>query len=215
MPNLLARGHAGRLAGRAAIAWTVLLASAGMALAQDDHGAAEAHGAAEHGSGGLPQLDPTTFAPQLVWLAITFAVLYFLMTKVALPKVGQVLEERQERITADLEKAQAARDEATGVTTAYEKALAEARQEAQALIAAAAADISKVQSERQSQYAADLATKTKAAEERILAAKEQALANVRAVAVEIVQQTAEKLAGVKVDEAEAEAAVAGLSKGRA
>jgi F-type H+-transporting ATPase subunit b len=215
MPNLLARGHAGRLAGRAAAAWTILLASAGTALAQDDHGAADSHAAAEHGSGGLPQLDPTTFAPQLVWLAITFAVLYFLMTKVALPKVGQVLEERQERITADLEKAQAARDEATGVTAAYEQSLSEARQEAQSLVAAAAAEISQAQSQRQSQFATDLSTRTKAAEERILAAKEQALANVRAVAVEIVQQTAEKLAGVRIDEAEAQAAVAGLSKGRA
>lgn len=215
MPNLLARGHAGGLAGRAAIAWTVLLASAGMALAQVDHGAADAHGAAEHGSAGLPQLDTSTFAPQLVWLAITFAVLYFLMTKVALPKVGQVLEERQERITADLEKAQAARDEAASVTAAYEQALAEARQEAQSLIAAASAEVAKAQSERQAQYAADLAARTKAAEERIQAAKEQALANVRAVAVEIVQHTAEKLAGVKVDGTEAETAVASLSKGRA
>lgn len=216
MPNLLARLRAGGVAGRAAAAWTILLASAGSAMAQADHGAADASGAAaEHGGGGLPQLDPTTFAPQLVWLAITFAVLYLLMSKVALPKVGQVIEERQERITTDLDRAQVLRDEANGVMEAYEQALSDARAQAQAVIAEAAAEIARTQSERQAAFTTEAATKVKAAEERIAAAKEQALANVRAVASEIAQQTAEKLAGVKVDTSEADAAVGSVIKERA
>lgn len=208
MPNLLARARAGRLAGRAAFAWTLILASTGSVLAQAEHAAVDAHGGAgDHSGAGLPQLDPATFAPQLVWLAITFAALYFLMTKVALPRVGQVLEERQERITADLDRAQAMRDEADTVMAAYEAALADARAQAQALMAETSAAVAGIQSERQNAFADDIAAKTRAAEERIAAAKERALAGVRSVATEIAQAAAERLGGIKVTAEEADAAV--------
>ena len=96
------------LAGRVGLAWTMLVVTAGGALAQSDHGAAhggDAAQGAEHASGGLPQLNPDFFSPQLIWLGISFITLYYLMSKVALPKVAEVLEERQERITNDLDRA--------------------------------------------------------------------------------------------------------------
>ena len=49
-------------------------------------------------SGGLPQLNPADFAPQLIWLAITFTVLYFILARVALPRIGEVIEERRDRV---------------------------------------------------------------------------------------------------------------------
>ena len=172
-----------------------------------------AHGA-EHGSGGLPQLDPTVFAPQLIWLAISFIALYFLMAKVALPKVAEVLEERQERITNDLDRASALREESAGVMEGYEKALTDARAHAQSVMAATTADIASASSGRQAQFNADLAAKTRAAEERINAAKETALTSVRSVAAEIAQQTAEKLGGIKVDAARADTAVGAVMQER-
>jgi F-type H+-transporting ATPase subunit b len=194
----------------------MLVVTAGGALAQD-HGAAPgadaAHGA-EHGSGGLPQLDPTYFSPQLVWLGISFLTLYYLMSKVALPKVAEVLEERQERITNDLDRAGVLRQESAGVMAGYEKALADARAHAQSVMAATAADISSVSAGRQAQFNTDLAAKTRATEERINEAKETALASVRSVASEIAQQTAEKLAGIKVDAASADAAVGAVMQER-
>ncbi|UEM21875.1 ATPase [Skermanella mucosa] len=221
MPKFLARLRAGRLAGRAGLAWTMLVVTAGGALAQADHGAAgdAAHGAdmahgAEHASGGLPQLDPTVFAPQLIWLAISFIALYFLMAKVALPKVAEVLEERQERITNDLDRASALREESAGVMEGYEKALTDARAHAQSVMAATTADIASASSGRQAQFNADLAAKTRAAEERINAAKETALTSVRSVAVEIAQQAAEKLGGIKVDAARADTAVGAVMQER-
>ena len=78
----------------------------------------------------MPQLDPNVFSPQLVWLAISFAILYFLMAKVALPRVGRVLEERQERIEDNLETAEELKKQADTQAEAHEKALSGAREQA-------------------------------------------------------------------------------------
>ncbi|WP_207486013.1 F0F1 ATP synthase subunit B family protein [Arenibaculum pallidiluteum] len=207
MPTPQPRFRAGRLTGLAAAAGTALTLWAGAALAADPV-------EGEH-AGGLPQLDPSTFPPQLVWLAISFAALYLLMSKVALPKVGEIVEQRQDRITSDLEKAQSMRDEAGSVISSYEKAIADARAQAQAAMAKASTEISQSQSARQSAFAADAAVKAKAAEERIAAARDQAVTNVRSVAVEVVQAAAERVAGVRVDASEADAAVGASMVGRA
>jgi len=166
--------------------------------------------AAEGGGGGLPQLNPATFPPQLVWLAIIFATLYWLMARKALPRVGEVLQERQDRITDDLEKAQALRDESNAVMQAYERAVAEARANAQQVVNGAAAEVAKITADRQAALQADLAARTRAAEERILAAKNQALANIRNVAAEVASDIARRVAGVETDPAQAEAAVANV-----
>jgi F-type H+-transporting ATPase subunit b len=218
MPKFLARSRISGLAGRVGLAWTMLVVTAGGALAQPDHGAAHGGDAAaqgaEHASGGLPQLNPDFFSPQLIWLGISFITLYFLMAKVALPKVAEVLEERQERITNDLDRAGELRKDSAGVMAGYEKALADARAHAQSVMAATAADISSVSAGRQTQFNTDLAAKTRASEERINQAKETALASVRSVAVEIAQQTAEKLAGITVDASTADAAVSAVMQER-
>ena len=75
----------------------------------------------------MPQLNPLDWAPQLIWLVITFGVLYLLMKRVALPKIGSVIEMRQGRIAGDLEAADKLRRETQEAIAAYEQALAEAK----------------------------------------------------------------------------------------
>ena len=86
----------------------------------------------EHGK-GFPPFDSSTFASQLLWLVITFVALYLLMSRVALPRVGAIIENRQKRIAGDLAEAQGMKDQSDAAIAAYEKALAEARGRAQAL----------------------------------------------------------------------------------
>jgi F-type H+-transporting ATPase subunit b len=88
--------------------------------------------AAEHGgkSGGLPQLNPADFSPQLIWLAITFVVLYFILAFVALPRIGEVIEERKDRVQRDLDAAERFKTETDAALAGYEKALSDARQRA-------------------------------------------------------------------------------------
>src|SRR5688572_10133029 len=78
-------------------------------------------------------LDAGTFVPQLVWLALTFGLLYVLLKRFALPRVGEVIEERRERIQRDFEKAENLKAETEQALANYEQALAEARTKANAI----------------------------------------------------------------------------------
>src|SRR5690242_16711020 len=112
----------------------------------------------------MPQLDLATFPPQLVWLAITFIVLYVLMARLGLPRVGGVIAARRARIDGDLEKASQMKAEAEAVIAAYEKALAEARSQAQQTMKETTDRLNADAAERQRQIAEKLAAETAGAE---------------------------------------------------
>jgi F-type H+-transporting ATPase subunit b len=156
----------------------------------------------------MPQLDPSTFPTQIFWLVICFAVLYFLMWKVALPRIGEVLQERQERIDDDLEKAEKLRNDAARVLEAYERTMAEGREKAQAILREAGERLAREAAERQRALAERLKRDSGEAERRIDAARREALANVRSVAAEAAQAAAAKLTGADIAPADAERAVA-------
>ena len=149
----------------------------------------------------MPQLDVSTFAPQLVWLAITFIVLYLLMSRLGLPRISGVIEARRKRIADDLARASEIKNQAEAAMAAYQRALAEARAGAQATVKESSERFAAEAAERQRQLAAALAEQTKAAEQEIAAAKERAFAEIRSVAVEVARSVTEKLTGTAADEA--------------
>lgn len=206
MPNLLATGRLGRLSVAAAGALTALAVTAGDVLA-----AVEAAHGGEHGGehkGGLPQLDPHNFPTQIFWLAICFAILYFLMSKRALPAVGKVLDQRQARIAADLTTAQTAKGNAEALLAKVEGAMTENRHKAQATVAEAVAAAEAKASARSAEVGAAIAERLRQSDARILAAKNEAIANVRSAAADLARDVAQKLAGVNLATDVAEAAVA-------
>ncbi|MDP3458317.1 MAG: ATPase, partial [Hyphomonas sp.] len=81
----------------------------------------------------FPAFDPTWFASQLFWLAITFGLLYYLMARVIVPRIGGILEDRSDRIVGDLAEASRLKEESERVIETYEAELAEARRKAQAI----------------------------------------------------------------------------------
>ncbi|MGA8468770.1 MAG: F0F1 ATP synthase subunit B', partial [Pseudolabrys sp.] len=83
--------------------------------------------------GTFPPFDSHTFASQLVWLVITFVLLYVVLAKVALPRVGGIIAERQKRIDDDLAQANSFKTQSDSAIAAYEKALADARNRAQSI----------------------------------------------------------------------------------
>ena len=82
----------------------------------------------------MPQLNPLDWAPQLIWLLLTFGILYLLMVFVALPRIGAVIDKRAAHIASDLASADKLRRETEEAIAAYEQALAEAKQKAHAII---------------------------------------------------------------------------------
>src|SRR5258708_22752999 len=147
----------------------------------------------------MPQLDYHTFLPQLVWLAISFVVLYILMTRLALRKVKGAIEGRRHRLDADLGRAAEAKQEAETALAAYQKTLAEARAAAQDTLRQTGERLAAEAAERQRQLAATLATQIEAAEARIAAGKEQALAGIRYGAAEVGSAAGGKLIGAMPD----------------
>jgi F-type H+-transporting ATPase subunit b len=157
--------------------------------------------------GAFPPFDSTTFASQLVWLAITFVVLYVLMAKVALPRVGGIIENRQKRIAGDIAEAGRLKAQSDAALTAYEQALAEARARAQAIAnetrdrQAAEAEKSRKALEEQ------LNVRLAESEKTIAATKQAAMANVRGIAADAAKAIVERLTGTAPADKAVDAAV--------
>jgi len=164
------------------------------------------------GGGGMPQLNPDSFASQIFWLALTFILFFLIAWRVALPKIGRVLEDRRERIDRDVSKAQDVRNEAEAVLAEYEKLSAEGRASAQVVLREAnevAAAEAAAEHEKLGRRLADDIAK---AERRIDEARKSALEGVGDVAAEIAQAAAAKLIGLDVSKSDADGAVSRAAK---
>ncbi len=163
-------------------------------------------------SSGMPQLKVEDFAPQLVWLVITFATFYVIMSKLALPRIGNVIEERRNRIATDLDKAEEYKAMTEQAIAGYEQALAEARARAHSIGQetrdAVNADLERERHDVERQ----LATMAEEAEARIRSSKEAALAQVDAVAGSTAEEIVSTLIGAEISAAERDAAVADARK---
>lgn len=155
----------------------------------------------------FPPFDASTFASQLLWFAITFAVLYYVMAKVALPRLAGIIEGRRDRIAADLDTAERLKGESEDAARGYEKALAQARANA-SIIAETARTAAKTKADAQrAETERELAAKLAAAEARIADIKNRALAEVGSIAGEATEAVVNSLIGARTTPDEVNAAV--------
>jgi F-type H+-transporting ATPase subunit b len=160
----------------------------------------------------FPPFQRDTFASQLVWLAICFVLLYLLMSKVAIPRIGGILESRTKSVADDLAEANRLKAQSDQALKAYEASLAEARGRAQALANETRERLNAQAAEARKKLEAELQDKLAAAERSIAATKNAAMANVRSIAVESAAAIVERLIGTTPAPAAVEAAVAGVLK---
>ena len=170
--------------------------------------ATEAVGEAAHEGGGVfPPFDPSHFASQLFWLALTFGTFYFFISRVALPQIGEVLETRSARIAKDIDEANAMKAQADAALAAYEQSLATARNNAND-IAGKARDAAKADAEAtRTRIEAGLAGQMQDAEKRIGDIKAKAMNNLNDIAEETASAIVSQLFGGKFDKADIAAAV--------
>lgn len=160
----------------------------------------------------MPQLNPLDWAPQLIWLAITFGILYLLMVWVALPRIGGVIDKRAAKIAGDLGAADKFRRETEDAIAAYEQALAEAKQKAHAIVEEGRAKLKAQTDAERAKLEKELAAKAAEAEKRIGEAKASAMKEVNAVATDVASDIVRELTGTSPTKSDIEKAVAAARK---
>jgi F-type H+-transporting ATPase subunit b len=179
------------------------------------HGATHATVGVADGKNGaasaFPPFDKSSFSSQLIWLALTFGFLYWMLSKSLLPRLSGVIEHRADGIRADLAEADHLKSVTENSLKAYEDALATAKGNA-ASIAKTQRDTLAAETDREKAAVdAQMATKVADAEKRIAAGKQNALAAVSTVAADTAGEIVAKLTGQSVTRDEITRAVAAAS----
>ncbi|MFU8862727.1 MAG: F0F1 ATP synthase subunit B' [Rhodobacterales bacterium] len=144
---------------------------------------------------GMPQLDFSTFGNQIFWLLVALVVTYMILSRIALPRIGAVLAERQGTITNDIAAAESLRAKAIEAEAAYNKALADARVEANRIIAETKADIQADLDKAIAKADAEIAARTAEGEKAIAEIRASALENVTEVAKDTAKEIVAAMGG--------------------
>lgn len=159
---------------------------------------AGAHTEVTHAEAPFPPLNPEFFASQILWLALTFGVFYYVLSKTIVPRIAEMLENRRERIALDLEAAERMRSDADEAQAAYEQELTEARERSHK-IALDARDAARADADAErKRITADLDTRLETAQARIADIKNQALADVGTIAEDAAEAILIELTGTDV-----------------
>ena len=172
----------------------------------------DAAGQAADAAPGMPQLDFSTFGNQIFWLVVTLVAIYLILSRIALPRIAEVLAQRQDKISDDLAAAENLKGQALAAEEAYNQALAEARVEAQRIVAAAKTEMQVELDAAIAQADTEIAAKTAVSESAIAEIRAGALESVGLVAVETAAAVVAAIGGA-ADAQAVSAAVAKQMKG--
>lgn len=164
------------------------------------------------GHGAFPPFQSEHFPSQLLWLAVCFALLYVLMSRIALPRIGSILAERSRLIGDDLKAAERLKEQSDAAHAAYDKALADARGRAQSIASSTRQQQASEAEAAQKRLEAQLHERLAAAEQSIAATRTAAMGNVRTIAADTASAIVERLIGKAPAAHEVTAALGGGGK---
>jgi F-type H+-transporting ATPase subunit b len=192
-------------------------------IAEQEKPVAEGHGDAKgatahtEAEGGhkapFPPFQKDTFASQMVSLLIAFVALYLIVSRIALPRVGSVLDARQNTIEGDLAEAQKLKDASDAALKAYESELAAARSRAQAIGTETREKLNAASEAERKTLEDRLSLKLAKAEKTIASTREAAMSNVRGIAADAAAAIVQQLTGVLPDGKSVDSAVDASLKG--
>ena len=168
--------------------------------------------ATEEAHKGLPQFDPSSFASQVFWLAIMFAIMYVVFSKSTLPKISRTLQKRQAHIEHDLTAAQKMRESAEVARAKYERAIGEAQQKSLELYKAAETEVKAKLATGVEGVKSRSVTRIQEMEREIDQAKKDAMDGIHTIAAEIAAVAAKKIVGVSTDIDQAKNVVRNINK---
>lgn len=180
-------------------------------MATDTHAAA-GHAADAASAPGMPQLDFSNWGNQIFWLLVTLVVIYFVLSRIALPRIAAVLAERQGTITNDIAAAEELKAKAGEAEAAYNQALVDARAEAQRIVGEAKAEIQADLDAAIAKADAEIAAKAAESEKAIAEIRAGAVDSIRDVATDTAKEIVKALGG-KADAKSVKAAVETRMKG--
>jgi F-type H+-transporting ATPase subunit b len=154
-----------------------------------------AHTEAPAGKTAFPPFESEYFPSQLVWLTISFVLLYALMSRIALPRIGGIMAARGQVISDDLAAAERLKEQSNAAAAAYEKALADARGNAQGIAAATREQQARETEALHKRLEAQLHERVAAAEVSIAKSRGAAMSNVKSIAAETASAIVERLIG--------------------
>ena len=171
-----------------------------------------AHTEAPAGRTAFPPFESEHFPSQLVWLAISFVLLYALMSRIALPRIGGIMADRSKVIGDDLAAAERLKEQSNAAQAAYEKALADARGRAQGIAAATREQQTRETEDSHRRLEAQLHERIAAAEQLIAKGRNAAMSNVRSIAAETASAIVERLIGQRPRDEDIAAALGDAGK---
>jgi F-type H+-transporting ATPase subunit b len=161
---------------------------------------------------GFPPFQSQHFPSQVVWLVLTFLLLYALMSRVALPRIASIFAERSKRIHDDLAAAQRFKDQSEAASATYQKSLADAHARAQTIAGETREKQAAEAAANNKKLEAELHQKLAAAEQSIAATRSAAMGNVSAIASDTAAAIVERLIGTTPSAQDVAAAVGAASK---
>lgn len=167
-----------------------------------------AHGAAEGGSNGdFPQLDVTTYSSQIFWLIVSFGLLYTLMSRIALPRINEVIDLRQTQLNCNLDRATQLNDEANKMKAEFEKLLAKAQASAKSAVDDVEQEVNERMTQESSKFADHARNRLAEVETSIAKAKNEALASLGDIAADVAVDMVARVSGANISKADAKTAV--------
>ncbi len=166
---------------------------------------AQIEGSADEG-GGFPPFDFWHWPSQIFWLLITFSVLYLVLSRSILPRIGGTIERRGSQVASDLDEAAMLNEQAADSSRALEVELARARGNARETATAAHARMEEEIARETARVDAEIETELAAAEARIGEMRAAAMAKVEGIATQTVRTMVGRL-GQEIDEDAARSAV--------
>ncbi len=181
-----------------------------------DHGA-EGHTEASHddahGSAGMPQLDTSTYSNQIFWLVLCLIAVYFLFSRIALPRIGGTIEQRAQTIQRDLDRAAEMKGKAEEAEAQYHQALADARSRAHEIAEKTKADIQADVDAATAKADAEIAKQSEASAKRIAKLQKEAEGSVEDVAKDVTKAILDALAPSASDDKAISGAIGKVLKG--